>query len=159
MGTEIKTKYQSISSFELAGVLQKIANTQTSNKNASHIRRVINEIKKAGDQIREEYKKDILEVYAQRDEKGEIKRPEGDPNGFDPIVEKEAEFLKAQEDFGGREIVIAWRPLNPDTLADVKLSAKELDLLGELYTDDAGPGVPMNFPFPGQPGNVTPIHQ
>ena len=46
---------------------------------------------------------------------------------------------------------IAWRPLTPDTLSEIKVTAKELDLLGDLYTEENGPGVPSDFaPPPGQ---------
>lgn len=138
----ITMNYKDIKSFEFAQLIAKLSNTPTINVRANHIRHIVKELNKAGDQISEEYKKDILEVYATRDEKGEIVRPEGDPNGFTPDEAKQKEFLEAQEKFGERKAKINWRPLTPDTLTDIKLTAKELDLLGDLFTEENGPGVP-----------------
>lgn len=138
----LKIKYKDIKSFEFSQLAAKLANSPTINVRANHIRHIIKELNAAGDQISKEYKTDLIDVYAKKDEEGKIVRPEGDPNGFTPDETKMEEFLKAQETFGDREAEINWRPLTPDTLSDIKLTAKELDLLGDLFTDDNGPGVP-----------------
>lgn len=138
----LKMKYKDIKSFEFSQLAAKLANSPTINVRANHIRHIIKELNAAGDRISEEYKTDLIDVYAKKDEEGKIVRPEGDPNGFVPDDTKMEEFMKAQDAFGDREAEINWRPLTPDTLSDIKLTAKELDLLGELFTDDNGPGVP-----------------
>lgn len=139
----IKMKYKDIKSFEFSQLAAKLANTATINARANHIRHIIKELNKAGEQISAEYKSDLIDVYAKKGEDGKVARPEGDPNGFTPDETKMDEFIKAQEEFGEREAEINWRPLTPETLSDIKLTAKELDLLGDLFTDDNGPGIPQ----------------
>ena len=149
---EIKMKYKDLGSFEFTQVIQKLANTPMSAQKANHIRHVVKEVRKAKEQIIAEYKKDVMEVFGERDEKGALKLPEGEPVGFVP---KEAEISavdKANEAFGEREAIIKWRPLTPSTISDVKLTAMELDLLKDLFSEEEGPGVPTNLmPFPMKP--------
>lgn len=147
----IKMKYQDIGNFEFQSLMEKLVSTPTSNKNACMIRHVYNEAKRARTQISEEYKRDIMEAFAERDENGEIKRPEGDPGGFMPDPKRLEEFKKSQDDFGLREFVFEWGPLRPSHISDMKVSAKELNILGDLFNEDEGPGLPANvLDFPAQ---------
>lgn len=158
---EVKIAYEQVGGFEFAQVIQKIAAVPTTTAAANHIRRVINEIEAARKQISAEYKTEIMEKYGKRNEAGELARPEGDTQGFDPDETKMDEFIEAQKEFGKRTATIKWRPLTPKTLNDVKLSAKELNLLGPLFSEDEGPGLPESFPFPAPTpnSNVTPLRQ
>lgn len=138
----IKMRYKDIKSFEFAQVMSKLSNTSTINVRANHIRHIVKELNKAGEQISEEYKSSIIEPYAKKDKSGALVKPKGEPGGFIPDEARQDEFLKAQEEFGERFAEINWRPMTPDTLSDIKLTAKELDLLGDLFTEENGPGLP-----------------
>lgn len=87
----------------------------------------------------------ILAKYAEKNEDGTVKRNEGDVNSFTLVEDKKEEWQKALEDFGKNEIEVTmeWRPLTPDALSDIRLSAAELELLGDFFTDQEGPGVPQ----------------
>lgn len=134
----VKMTYEQVSGFEFAQVVQKIAAQPTDNKAANHVRHIVRELNQIRKDISEGYKKDIVEVYAKRNEKGELPPVEE----FLPEESRMEEFLKVQADFGKRECVVKWRALTPETLKDMKLSAKELDLLGNLFTEENGPRVP-----------------
>jgi hypothetical protein len=142
---EIRIKYLTIGSFEFNTVMQKLVRTQTNNKAATHIKQVSKRVDAGRKKIHEEYMTEIVPKYAKKNEDGTIDRTggnEGDLNFFTPKDELMQEFLKAQEEFGKRELVIDWRPLTPSCLEDVSISAHELDAIGEVYTEEEGPGVP-----------------
>lgn len=156
---EVKVPYLALSSFEFAQVMQKITSVPTSNANANHIRKIMNEIEAARKIISEAYKTEIMEKYAKKNEAGELIRPEGDPAGFVTEDGKAEEYAQAETEFAKRMAIIKWRPMTPKTLADIKISAKELNLLGALFTEEEGPGLP-EFPFPnGAAGNIHNLHQ
>ncbi len=140
----IKLKYKDCGNFEFATLIQKLANAQTTVGVAVRIKSIVRELTKGRELISKSYQDDLVSVFGEKNEDGTIKRPEGEPNGFTPVKEKEEEFIKAQEDFGERELDLDCHPLNPTLLADMKCSSKELDLLKGLFTDEAGPGVPSN---------------
>ena len=140
---EIKVLYKDISGFEFSQVLTKIANVATDTMKALHIRHIIDEIQTLREKVSQEYKKELMEVFAKKDENGKPlfdERSNGED--FSPDETRTDEFLKAQDDFGKREGLVNYRALTPHTLADVKLSAKELKLLGPLFTEENGPGLP-----------------
>ena len=149
----IKLKYETIGSEAFAMLMQKISNTQTNNKAASHINHIIKEVERVREHIKDEYLKEIREGFAKRDADGKIDLIDKDgnnhkdqPNWFDVEDAKMAELNKATEEFHQREAVINWRPLTPSTLEDVNLSAREINLLGDLYSEiEVGPGVPTNI--------------
>lgn len=136
-----KIKYKTLNDFGFQSLIQKLANAQTSTTNASHIRRIVNLVQKASDQMREDFKKDVLELYAARDEEGKIIATKEKP--FDIPDDKIEAFTAATEVFGEREGTVDWRPLNAHTIQDLKVSAREMELLGDLYTEEGnGPGLP-----------------
>ena len=141
----IKMKYKDVGTFEFGSLMEKLSSTPTSNKNACMISHIYKENKRAREQISEEYKKEVMEKYATRDENGAIKRPSENPDGFIPDETKLEEFKKAQEDFGEKEFVFEWGPLRPAHLTDVKVSAKEIGLMGELFNTEDAPGMPQGF--------------
>lgn len=142
---KIKVKYNSFSNFEFLQAIQKIASTPTTAAKANTIRKITNALQEGRVKtVVEDYKKEIMEVFAKRNEAGEIVRPDGEPDGFEPIEGKEEECKAATEAFGEKFLEISAEKLTPATLSEVKLSARELELLGDIFTDveNAGPGVP-----------------
>lgn len=143
---EIKMKYKDLGNFEFSQTVAKIANTPTTAQKAKMIRDLVKLISDAKEAITKAFTTEIVEVFAKRDDKGQIVRPEGEPNGFDVDETKFEEFNKTQADFGEREHVFAWRPFTPSLISDVKMSAREIELLKDLFSDEEGPGIPMgNF--------------
>lgn len=142
---EIKFTYGEIVGFEFSSVIQKLANSQTNNKAASHIRQVTKKLQEARDKISKEHRAEILEVYGKKDDNGLVIM-NNDTDEFTPVEGKEEELQKLIADFMKREVVIDWRPFDSSTLADIKISAKELGLLKDLYNDDpTGPGLPFDM--------------
>jgi hypothetical protein len=139
-GAQARMTYKSVMSFEFTNLVQKLVNTPTSNKNASHIHKIYKALDAAGTKIREEFKAEVLSKFALKDENGGIKTDEH--GTYEPDPAQMEEYNKAMTEFEARECVIDWRPLTPDTLSDVKVTAKEIDLLGPLYSEQNGPGVP-----------------
>lgn len=148
--TPIKLEFNTMSSFEFASLVQKLASSPTSNKSACAIARVVRELEKAQKLISETYQKEVVEVFGKKGEDGKVIRPEGDPNGYEPLemeMEKFDEKLAAAlEVFGKHEFEVNAKPLTPSVLADIKISAKEINMLKGLFTEDeaqaTGPGVP-----------------
>lgn len=138
----IKMTFKQVGSFEFSQAMAKIENTPTSSKNAAHIRQVSKRVKVGKDRIHEEYKKDIMEKFAKLGEDGKPLVSENQPGGFEMKDGKDDEFNEAFKEFEAREVEVDWRPLTPDTLADIKLSAREIELLGPLFSEESGPGVP-----------------
>lgn len=130
----ITLKYSEISRFQFAQAVQKISSTPVHGGKASHIHKVVKALGKAREQITKEYASEVIEVFAKRDEAGAIVRPEGDPQGFSPVEEKEKEFLAAQEAFGERTVELKAEPFTPDFISDMKISAQDLDAMASLYT-------------------------
>ena len=138
----IKMTYKQIGSFEFSQAMAKIENTPTTTIKASHIRQIAKRIKAGKDLIHESYKTDIMDKFGKKSEDGKTLIAEGQPGGFEMAEGKDEEFNKAFLEFEAREIEVDWRPLNPDTLSDIKLSAREIELLGPLFSEENGPGVP-----------------
>lgn len=145
----ILLKYSEISNFQFAQAIQKIASTPTHGNVASQIHKVTKALSKGRDRISKEYQDAIVETYGKKNEKGEIIRPDGEPNGFEPIEEKQEEFLKAQEDFGQKIAEFDVQPFTIQLLGDIKVSAQDLEAMRGLYAgnrEDAEtkPPVPSN---------------
>lgn len=129
----ITMKYSELSSFQFAQAMQKISATPTHGEKASQIHRVAKALTKARDTISKEYQTQIVDVFGKRDAEGKIIRPDGEPNGFEPIEEKQDEFLKAQEDFGANVVEMKCEPFTIQTFSDMKISAADLEALKSLY--------------------------
>jgi hypothetical protein len=143
----MKMKYKDLGSFEFQNLMQTIRAAKTSNVNACRISAIWKQVTAARTQIMEEYTKEIMEVYAKRDENGAIIIPEGQQAGFTPIEDKIEEFTKAQDAFGEKEYTFTCMPFNPSHLSDVKMSAKDIETLGVLFQENAGPGIPASVGF------------
>ena len=142
----IKLKSKNIGGFEFEQIIMKLRNVQTNNKAASHINQVIKKINDARLKLHEEYMEQVVGKFAKRTETGEIDRTGGQPGDaghFNIPDEVMEDFKKAVDEFGEKDVEINWRPLTPSCFDDLKVSAKEIDLLGPLYTEQEGPGVPQ----------------
>lgn len=129
----IQLKYNEISSFQFAQAMQKIASTPTHGAKASQIHKITKALSKVRDEIAKQYQAEIVDVYGKKDEAGKIVRPDGEPNGFEPIEEKQTEFLAAQEEFGKKTVDLPVQAFSLDTFADIKISAQDLEALKGLY--------------------------
>lgn len=155
---QVKMKYREISGFEFTQAMQKIGSTPTTAQKAAQIRRITKEIEAARKVVVAEFERDIMQVYGAKNEDGTLKRPEGEPTGFEPLEGKHEEIMSAQTAFGEREVTLnILRPLTPATLSDMKLSAKDLDALKGLFSEEDGPGVPGGPFVPAQQANVQSI--
>jgi hypothetical protein len=54
---------------------------------------------------------------------------------MEPYSETHPEYLAAVEKFDEKDAGVKFRPLSIEMLADVKLSAAEIDVLGPIVTD------------------------
>jgi hypothetical protein len=128
-------------------LVQKLIGAQTSGNNAYEINKLNSELKKKGQESEALIKSEFMEKFAQRDESGKIilmKDQDGNeiPRTWAPIEEKKTELDTLVDKFYQEEVELKCRPLRPATIADIKLSAFELELLGEIYQHENGPGLP-----------------
>ena len=144
-------KFKDIMSFDFEQALQKIQHTPTTNKNACAIHKVVQAMKKQREVIVNRYKAEFTDVYAQKDDKGEIIFQ---PNGAWLPADDKAEEFKAKHDaFEAEEFTVQVRPLTPSVLVDVKLSARDIEVLGALFSEeDAKPQLP-----PGAIGHLQSV--
>ena len=146
----VKFKHKDIMSFEFNQIMSKVANTPTKPQIAGQIRKVIQAVQVVRDTISGSYQEKVLGQYFQKNEDGTLKKVEGQDE-YIPLEGKEKEIEKANADFGEIEVEVVLsnvRPLSPASLADVKVSARELELLKGLFVDQDGPGIPGTLPFP-----------
>lgn len=136
-------KYKDLKSFDFGNLMAKLSNTPTVNARANHIRHVIKEYQRCEKEISDQFDEEIVKVFSLKNEDGTTKLEEvGNPNSFQIDPDKQDAFTEASKVFGDKEIAINYRPFTPDTLADIKLTAKELNILGDLFTEESGPGIP-----------------
>lgn len=143
----IKMLYSQLSNAGFNQTMQKITSTPTHGNVASQIHRVTKVVSAAQKEMRKVFHAQMIGPYAKRDEKGEVIRPDGMPQGFEPDEAKYKEFEAAQEEFGKTEIELNVQPFTIQLFGDMKISAADLEVLGELYAgnrDDEKPGVPTN---------------
>lgn len=118
---------------------------------AAQVRIIAKAVQTARDAMSEEYKTSVLANYFQKNEDGTMKTVEGSEE-YIPVEGKENEIAEANVKFGEKEIEIMLERgvgITPVILSDVKVSARELELLKDLYVEQNGPGLPSNaIPFP-----------
>lgn len=138
----ISMQNEKLMSGALINALDKIGNTPlANNKTACMIRGVIKEVRKHQEAIRDAYKKEILEAFAKKNDKGELFHPDNNPEAYDVDETRIEEFKKVQEEFGKRNVTLTYGPLRPAHLEGIMLSANEIDALGDLFVEDDGPGL------------------
>lgn len=125
-----KLTYADLSNFNFQKAMQKIENAPTDGFTAYRINKIVRDLKKGRDQISAEYRKDIMEVFAKKDENGKY-----DENTFQPMEDKIEEFKIAQEAFGKKELHIEQNSLSIADIKDIKISAAEMDALKGAFDD------------------------
>lgn len=140
-----KVKYGVMGSYEFQSGVAKLANAPVSAAKAITISQIVKQCKKASLQMRDEYKKDVLDVYAKKDDKGEIVTGE---NGFEVLEGKEDEHKAATKAFGEREFEFTVAKLHRSVLSEMKLTANEVDSIEMLIDMEAAE----------TPAQVIPMH-
>ncbi len=135
----ITKTYKEIGSNGFQQLMMKLANTPTTNYNAAKIHWVTKAFKKAQEQITSEFKAEFIEKFGQKGEDGKLLN-----NEFNIMEGKEIEYQEAIKVFEAKTYDFVCRPLSVDVLSDIKITATEIELLGDLFTEKRGPGVPMN---------------
>ncbi len=108
--------------------------TPTHGTKAARIHKIAKTLSDMRDSISKEYQAEIVAVFGKKNDKGEIIRPEGEPNGFEPDESRMAEFEQAQSAFGLKVAAMpSIHPVDMDLLSDVKVSGQDLEALGTLY--------------------------
>lgn len=143
----IEMTYSQASNFEFIRSMQKLAQTPMDPKAAYSIKRIADKLNSQRKAISEEYQKQIVELYAVKDENGGLKMKE-DGNGFVIVDGKEEEFKAQEKLFGEKTFKIERNKLHIEMLTAVKLSAAELSVLDPILAD----------PEAGSPAPVVPLH-
>lgn len=144
----ITLKYPEIMGQAFSQAMQKITSTPTHGDKAAAIYKLTKNIQNARDSIVKEYQKTIVETFGKRDDKGSLVRPDNQPMGFEPMEDKLTELQAAQDAFDSKSVELDVPPLSLAVLADVRLSAQDLEALkgaySGVYISQGGPGVPEN---------------
>lgn len=143
---EIKVKRGIVAEERFKILMGKLIQSQISNEAACHIHKVY----KAIDKIQKENQERFIAIrdkFVKKDEAGKIVPMKDDnkneiPDSWEILDGKNEEFQKAVNDLGDEETLVTVRPLTPQVLKDIKVSAMEIDLLGELFVPENGPGLP-----------------
>lgn len=125
-----KLTYNEIGNFQFQKAIQKLNSSVTDQLTAYKIRKITSKLKSYRAQIAEEYTKELAEKYAKRNEQGKY-----DAQNWTPEEGKQEEFMKAQEEFGKKEIFIDRLPLTFNEMKDIKMSAEEQEALGAMFDD------------------------
>ncbi len=141
-------KFSEISSFQFNQTLQKIVSTPTHGESAAVIHKLAKQVTEARDKVAKDYQDKIANVFGKRDAEGKLLRPEGEPNGFEPMEEKQKELETALEEFGKTLVEVNCSPLTIKVIGETKVSALDLESLKGLYSGNPSPG-------PELPDNVS----
>lgn len=146
----VTLKYGQVAPFEFQTIQQKIEMTPTTVAKAAVLRHVIKNIKEMRKKMSEEYTKEVMEKFGKKGEDGQFLRDEEHPDRIllatDTAEDREL-VQKANDEFYAREYSFAVPTLlNPYYLSEVKMTAKEVELLGPLFTEEFehGPGIPSD---------------
>ncbi len=146
MEAKVAIKYVDLNSFALATAMQKIKNTPTLAAKASQIRKVVKKYDEATALTKEKYKTDLGDVYHDKNADGTPKMVEtAEGKEFALKEGTQEEYKKVVDEFGKRTYefnLSEFTPLNPTILSDVKLTAADIEALGPLFSEEAGPGLP-----------------
>jgi hypothetical protein len=151
----LKVKYSVVGSFEFQNLMERLKREKVDNYSACQIHHILKEVQKGRDQITAEFKSEILEKFAKKDEAGKI-ISESPEQPYDVADENVEAYKEATEAFGKKDIEVNWTPLNHQHLTKIQLSADDINLLGELFSEEMqGPGIPQMAV--DHRGNVQPI--
>lgn len=145
----VTLKYKDISQEEFAIALHKVCQTPVENQAACAIRKVSKALNDARELISKEYATEIAERFGVKGEDGKLV-PAKDGSLFTVDETKREEFVKVQEEFGQKVLDLKCFPLTPNDLRDIKLSGRDLEVMGELF-DDSAPTRPQALRGPQIP--------
>ena len=137
----IEIRYSDLSHIAFNEAFGIIEGTKTDGFTARKIRKMKEAIKRARDQIAKDWQDEVVEKFAKRDESGNIKvEPisELNPMGFVLDETKKDEFQKFYETFGERKAQIDRLPLNMVDLKDMRISARDEEILAPILDDADG---------------------
>src|SRR3954469_15080704 len=106
--------------------MQKLVSTPCEQKLAYALKKINDAMSKGKKQIIDEYRRDILDVYAVKDEKGDIKVKEDNEEEFVCQEGKQTELEGVSQKFWEREVTIDRAKIPLGDLASIKLTAIEL---------------------------------
>jgi len=133
----VKVKYGQMLNFGFHQAMMKLKNSPLESKTAYWIMRISKKLESARKEVLEKWEKDYREVYAERDDDGNIKPVEGGPpggNGFTVTDEKKEDFAKAQKEFMETEWELEdINQISMDKLNTIKFTAQELEMLEGIY--------------------------
>lgn len=146
MGVKMKRGNLSDERFKI--LIHKLIQTQTTQESAYHINKIFKEINRLGNEYSKAFN-EFKEKYGQKNEDGTFALGRNDeglevPDSWVPQENLKADLDKAMKELNEEEVTVKYRPLTPAALKDMKISAYELELLGELYSPENGPGVPLH---------------
>ena len=143
----IRLKYKQVTDGNLIQALQKLVRTPLNTQVAYRVKKIADAYSKAREQIGKEYQEQVVEKFAEKDEKGVIIPDAESLGGFKINETDTTEFVAIHEAFGMKDFVIERDPLWVGDLGDVKFSALELTTLEPFVSEDRIIG-----------GNVVPMH-
>ena len=133
-------KYKDLLHPHLTNVLGKIANTQMAPAKSYEVNKLMSAIRAAITQTKDE-SAEILKNFVKY-ENGSFKRtvdadgaPTNELEFIEPFSAESPEYHAAMDKFENQDASINFRPWSLEMLGDVKLSAMEIDMLGNLLTD------------------------
>ena len=136
----VTMKYKELLHPQLQMVLGKVANTQMNPTKSYEVNKLLSAVRKELERVREESTV-ILKNFVKY-ENGRPKMavdkdgaPTNDVEFIEPYSINHPDYNGAFETFEKKTANIDFRPWSLDMLADVKLSAMEIDILGPLLTD------------------------
>jgi hypothetical protein len=132
--TGIPVTYKEISNYDFQGALAKLRSAQFKDggRCAYLVKKMSQAIEKLREKVHAEYRKEILDLYAQRDEKGEYNEEQV------KIIEgKQDEFKKALEAFEARSGIIDRPKFLAADIREAHLTAAEQEAIDPIL-DDTG---------------------
>lgn len=140
-------KYDQLTSNTAQMLLQKLSFTPTTVVRAKQLKMLTSVLKSVSEGIREEFHQKIVPQFAELNEDGSV-RKEKDGNFMVPDG-KEEDFIKAQEAFGKKEFELELPMAIPlDAFSDIKMTASDIEWLGDFVSEESGPGLPAAGPIP-----------
>lgn len=120
-----------------AMAMQKLVSTPCSHDLAKSIMKLNEGLTKAKRHVETEYKTKILDVFTKRDDKGNIVMKKDSHNEFEVLDGKDDDLKAAQDIFWDTKAEIGRKPLFMGNLAEIKMSAQELDALQPICIEMA----------------------
>lgn len=143
----IEMKYEDLSTEAFTMALTRLSRSPFTGKTAYAIKKMVDAVNKARNQVSEEYREEIMGTYAKKGEDGKIAY---DENGMAVMDDaRQDEFTKAQLDFGKRMAKIDRFKLPLAWLLDAKgMTAMDFAALDPVVDEEAQMGMNNVFSIP-----------